>query len=42
VFFTESLSSPAQGILGLLNRRLPDGTMIWTAPGGQSYTTDLG
>ena len=24
---------------GWLNRQLPDGTMIWTAPDGQTYTT---
>jgi hypothetical protein len=25
-----------------MDRQLPDGTIIWTAPGGQSYTTDPG
>jgi hypothetical protein len=27
---------------GWMDRQLPDGTIIWTAPGGQSYTTDPG
>lgn len=27
---------------GWLNRQLPDGTMIWTSPGGQTYTTHPG
>src|SRR5262249_16683960 len=27
---------------GWLNRQSPDGTMIWTAPGGQTYTTHPG
>ncbi len=27
---------------GWLDRQLPDGTIIWTAPGGRTYTTDPG
>jgi hypothetical protein len=27
---------------GWVNRQLPDGTMIWTAPDGQTYTTNPG
>ena len=27
---------------GWLDRQLPDGTVIWTSPGGQTYTTHPG
>jgi hypothetical protein len=27
---------------GWLDRQLPDGTVIWTSPGGQTYSTDPG
>jgi len=33
---------PAQDILRVLARQLPDGTIIWTAPSGQTYTTHAG